>query len=116
VKITEFVSKVAGGGLLTLSVIFLGLYAAGPLGQAPLFSGLACGAGGLWLLSRREHVATLPDDVAARLKRLEAAVATTQQDLAVAQEELKEITEERNFLRQLRAGATEAEYRSHPVR
>src|SRR5687767_6557091 len=100
-RTSELINKVAGSGMLTLSVAFLTLGGLGVFNQA-MIPGLFFGMAGTLLLTRRDKTAALPADVADRLARLEEAVAATQQDLMLAQDELKEINEERNFLRQLR--------------
>jgi hypothetical protein len=112
-KTSELINKVAGSGMLTLSVVFLTLGGLGVFNQA-LIPGLFFGMAGTALLTRRDKTAALPADVTDRLARLEAAVASTQQDLTLAQEELKEINEERNFLRQLRVQNANAVYDSPP--
>jgi hypothetical protein len=101
-KTSELINKVAGSGMLTLSVAFMTLGGLGIFNQA-IVPGLFFGVAGTVLLMRRDKTAELPSDVADRLARLEAVVTSTQQDLTLAQEELKEINDERNFLRQLRA-------------
>jgi hypothetical protein len=112
-RTSELINKVAGSGMLTLSVVFLTLGGLGIFNQA-LIPGLFFGMAGTALLTRRDKSGALPADVADRLARLEAAVASTQQDLTLAQEELKEINEERDFLRQLRAGNSSPAYDSPP--
>lgn len=102
-KTSELINKVAGSAMLTLSVAFMTLGGLGMFNQA-MIPGLFFGIAGTALLTRRDKTAALPSDVADRLARLEAAVASAQQDLTQAQEEIQEINEERNFLRQLRAG------------
>ena len=110
-KASELINKVAGTGMLTLSVAFL------VLGGLEVFNGgviagLFLGTAGTVLLTRRDKTAALPSDVTDRLARLEKAVASTQQDLALAQEDLLEINEERNFLRQLRTTNADPDYKS----
>jgi hypothetical protein len=114
-RTSELINKVAGTGMLTLAAAFLTLGGLGIFNQA-MIPGLFFGMAGTALLTRREKTAALPADLADRLARLEAAVASTQQDLTMAQEELKEITEERNFLRQLRATNESPAHDSPPVR
>jgi hypothetical protein len=101
-KTAELINKVAGSGMLTLSAAFLALSGLGVLHSVTI-PGLFFGIVGTVLLTRRDKTPALPSDVADRLARLEAAVASTQQDLELAQGELHQINEERHFLRQLRA-------------
>jgi hypothetical protein len=103
------INVAAGSGMLSLSVAFLTVSALGIFGQA-LIPGIVCGIAGLALLTNRRQPAELPADVTARLERLETAVAATQQELASAQDELREITDERNFLRQLRVKSPDSDY------
>ena len=101
-RTSELINKVAGSGMLTLSIVFLTLGGLGVFNHA-LIPGLFFGVAGTALLTRREKTEALSGDVADRLARLEKTVASTQQDLMLAQEELKGINEERDFLRQLLA-------------
>jgi hypothetical protein len=112
-KTAELINKVAGSGMLTLSVAFMTLGGLGVFNQA-MIPGLFFGIAGTALLTRRDKTAALPTEVDDRLARLEAAVASTQQDLALAQDELHQINEERNFLRQLRATNANPVYDSPP--
>jgi hypothetical protein len=101
-RTSELINKVAGSGMLTLSMAFMTLGGLGVFNQA-IVPGLFFGIAGTVLLTRPDKTAALPADVTDRLARLEEAVASTRRDLTQAQDELREINDERNFLRQLRA-------------
>ena len=104
-KVGELITKLAGTGLLCMSVLFLIGFTNVGAGSPYFVSALACGAPGLWLITRRGARSDASPELAARVDQLERALETTQQGLGAAQDELKQLTEEREFYRALHAPA-----------
>lgn len=106
-KAADLINKVAGVGLLVVSVLFFVGFADSGDGEF-LIPGLLLGTSGMWLLSRREKEGILPD-LPARVERLEGALAAAQQELAASQTQIRELTEEREFYRELLTPAPRAQ-------
>lgn len=101
-KTSDLLNKVAGIGLLSFSAA-LGILSSLSVISDALIPGLFFGISGLVLLTRRDQTsASLPSDIVQRLERIEQTMIAQQQDLTIAQDELRKLTEEREFLRQLK--------------
>jgi uncharacterized coiled-coil protein SlyX len=96
-KPTEIVNKVLGAGLLVASIAF----ATHMNMPAYALPALAFGAGGFWLVARREKRSAAELEVQQRLDKLSEVVAAIQHELAGTQERLDRLSEERDFMRQL---------------
>lgn len=96
-KPTEIINKLLGAGLLVASIAFA-THMNMPAYAVPA---LAFGAGGFWLVARRERRGAAELEVLQRLDRLSEAVAATQHELAGTQERVDRLSEERDFMRQL---------------
>jgi uncharacterized coiled-coil protein SlyX len=96
-KSTEILNKLPGAGLLIASIAF----ATHMNMPAYALPALAFGAGGFWLVVRREKRGGAELEVLQRLDQLSEAVAATQHELTSTQERLDRLSDERDFMRQL---------------
>ena len=100
-KGSDLINKIAGVGLLSFSAV-LGILSTLGVIEDALIPGVFFGAIGAFLLSRRDREPAMPNDVVQRIERIEKLLTAQQQDLTIAQDELRQLTEEREFLRQLK--------------
>ena len=102
IKGSEILNKLIGAGLMLASVAFFT-----EIGHTPEFilPGLLFGAGGFLLALKRDRPVGLDLEAQQRLDRLTEGVTATQQELAAMQERLDRLSDERDFMRQLRSPA-----------
>ena len=105
-RASEIINKVLGAGMSLASMgFFVEAFSGSFAHVGAVIPGLLFGAGGFWLIARRESAAALEPQVQQRMERLADAVTTVQNELNAMQDKVERLSDEHDFMRQLAAPA-----------